>query len=43
MFIKIVTILFYALLALFFFSVGFPYLELILGILAVILAITHMQ
>jgi hypothetical protein len=42
MFLKIVTIVFYAGLALFFFGVGFPFLEIILGIAAAILAIAHL-
>lgn len=43
MFLKIVTIVFYAGLALFFFGVGFPFLEFILGICAAILAIAQLQ
>lgn len=43
MFPKIVTIVFYAGLALFFFGVGFPFLEIIIGICAAILAIVQLQ
>jgi hypothetical protein len=41
MFIKIVTIIFYAGIALWAFGVGFPFLMVIIGICAAILAIVH--
>jgi hypothetical protein len=37
--VKIATVLFYAGLALFFFGIGFPYLEIIIGICALVLLI----
>lgn len=43
MFLKIVTIVFWVLLALFFFGIAFPFLKIILGTCAAILAIAHLQ
>jgi len=40
---KVITIIFYAGLALFFFGVAFPYLEVILGICALALCIRSFQ
>jgi len=42
MFVKIVTVLFYAGLAMFFLGVGVPFLEIIIGLCALVLAIIHM-
>ncbi len=42
MFIKIVTIVFYAGLALFFFHVAFPFLNIILGVCAIVLLIVSL-
>jgi hypothetical protein len=41
MFVKLVTIVFYLAVMLFAFGVSFPYLMLILGVCAAILAIVH--
>ena len=42
MFAKIVAIVFYVGLALFFLGVGVPFLEIIIGLCALVLAIIHM-
>ena len=36
---KVVTVIFYAALALFFLGVGFPFLEVVIGVCALVLAI----
>ena len=36
---KVVTVIFYAALALFFFGVGIPFLEVVIGVCALVLAI----
>jgi len=43
MLVKIARVLFYLLLALFFFGVGIPYLEIVLAISALILAIVELM
>jgi len=43
MFAKIVTIVFYVGLALFFFGISFPFLEIIIGICALILAVLGLK
>jgi hypothetical protein len=43
MFIKIVTLIWYFGLALFFFGIGFPYLEIILALCACIFVVVNLQ
>jgi len=43
MFIKIVTLIWYIGLALFFFGIGFPFLEIILGLCACVFVVVTLQ
>jgi hypothetical protein len=43
MFVRIVTVVFYVGLALFFLGVGVPFLEIIIGLCALVLAIVHIM
>jgi hypothetical protein len=43
MLVKIVTVVFYVMLALFFFHIGFPYEEFLIGVGALVLGILALQ